>query len=466
MSTELDEIRSRLDPDQYSFADGDRREHSQDWGTDDADAVSPDLVVWPECTEDVSAVLAAANERGVPVTPYAAGTSLEGNPVPARGGISLDLTRMDDVHEIRPDGLQIDVGPGIYGSEINDALEEYGLMLPSLPSSGNISTIGGMIANDAAGMKTVKYGEVADWLLEAEAVLPTGEVITAGSKAVKTSSGYNLLDLLVGSEGTLAVVTRLTLRLTGRPEQVAAGRATFADLHDATEAVFDAVRSGVDVAKIELIDPLSAEMANATLGTDLPKAPLIFLEFHANRNVEAEVAFCRTIFEAHDVESFEVARRNEEMADLWEARRELAAAVRAYDPDLSPHKPGDVTVPIDAFPEMVRYIKAVGAEHDLMIPCFGHAGDGNVHYSVLVDPDDPAMVAKGEDLSERIVERAIELDGTATGEHGIGLGKREYLATEHDEAAIATMRAIKRSFDPNGILNPGKIFPEESTPRE
>ena len=466
MSTELDGIRALLEPDQYSSTDSDRRERSQDWGTREDDAVYPDLVVWPESTEDVATVLSAANERGIPVTPFAAGTSLEGNPVPVQGGISLDLTRMDDVHEIRPDALQIDVGPGIYGSEINDALESYGLVLPSLPSSGKISTIGGMIANDAAGMQTVKYGEVADWLLEVEAVLPTGEVITAGSKAVKTSSGYNLLDLLVGSEGTLAVITRLTLAVTGRPEQVWAGRATFADLDDATAAVSDAVRSGVDVAKIELIDPLSAEMANESLGTDLPDAPMVFLEFHADHHVEAEVEFCRTIFADHEVGAFEVAERDDRMASLWQARRELATAVRSYDPTLAPLKPGDVTVPIDAFPEMIRYIKELGNEHDLLIPCFGHAGDGNVHYSVLVDLEDPEMVATGEEVSDRIVERAIELDGTATGEHGIGLGKTDYLATEHDEASIATMRAVKESFDPNGILNPGKMFPTESPSQE
>lgn len=460
MANELAFLSSSLEPDQVSFGDADRRERSVDWGTADEDRVLPDVVVWPESTEDVSAVLAGANERGIPVTPYAAGTSLEGNAVPVARGISLDMSRMDDVYEVRPDDLQIDVGPGIYGDEINEAVKGYGLVLPSLPSSGKISTIGGMIANDASGMKTVKYGEVADWVLEVEAVLPNGDVFTAGSKAVKTSSGYNLLELLVGSEGTLAVVTRVTLRLAGRPEQVWAGRATFADLEDAAAAVFDAVRSGVDVAKIELIDAVSAEIANAHLDTGLPDAPMIFLEFHANHGIEAEVEFCRTVFDAHDVDQFEVAESDEGMAELWEARRNLADAVEPFDPDLSSLTPGDVTVPISAYPEIVRYVKELGEENDVMIPCFGHAGDGNLHYFVMVDPDDPAMVERGKDLSRRIVERAIEMGGTATGEHGVGLGKQAYLAAEHGETAVETMRAIKQAFDPNGILNPGKILPD------
>ncbi|MDZ5810078.1 FAD-binding oxidoreductase [Halorubrum sp. AD140] len=461
MSNEVEFLESRLADDQYSFTDADRRERAVDWGTDRDDASYPDVVVWPESTEDVSAVLEGANERGVPVTPYAAGTSLEGNPVPVRGGIALDMMRMDGIHEIRPHDLQIDVGPGVYGDDINAALESHGLVLPSLPSSGKISTIGGMIANDASGMKTVKYGEVADWLLEVEAVLPNGDVITAGSRAAKTSSGYNLIDLLVGSEGTLAVITRVTLRLTGRPEQIWAGRATFSELGDAADAVSDAIRSGVDVAKIELIDSLSVEIANANLDTDLPRSPTIFLEFHADHDIGTEVEFCRTIFESHDVETFEIADRDEKMSELWEARRELADAVEPYDPDLSSLTPGDVTVPISALPEIVDYVKELGVTNDVMIPCFGHAGDGNIHYFVMVDPADPEMVERGRDVSTKIVRRAIDLGGTATGEHGVGVGKREYLAAEHGPAAVATMRSIKSAFDPNGILNPGKVLPDD-----
>lgn len=450
-----------LDPDQISYGDADRKQRATDWGTDEADAVQPDVVVWPELTDDVSTVLTAANEHGVPVTPYAAGTSLEGNAVPVDRGITLDLSRMDAVLDLRPEDLQIDVQPGIFGDDLNEAVAEHGLFLPPLPSSGAISTIGGMIANDASGMKTVKYGEVADWVLELEVVLPTGEVITTGSKAVKTSAGYNLKELLVGSEGTLGVVTRATVKLAGRPEQIRGGRAIFDSLDDAADAVTDAVQSGVDVAKIELIDAFSAEVSNAFLDTNLPDKPIVFVEFHTNYGVENEIEFCRTVFEAHDVRRFEVSDNDQEMRELWEARRELAEAFEPYDRDLSPLTPGDITVPISNYTDIVNYAKELGDEHSVPVACFGHAGDGNIHYFVMVNPDDPDSVAAGETVSKKLVERAIELGGTATGEHGIGIGKRDYLAREYNDATVESMRAIKRALDPNGILNPRKIFPSE-----
>jgi D-lactate dehydrogenase (cytochrome) len=308
-------------------------------------------------------------------------------------------------------------------------------------------------------MQTVKYGEVADWVLELEAVLADGSVITAGSKAVKTSSGYNLTSLLVGSEGTLGVVTRATLELAGLPEQIRGGRAIFPTLDDAAAAIADAVRSGVDVAKIELIDATSAAMANAYLDTGLPDAPMAFVEFHANHGIEEEIDFCRAVFEAHGVERFEIAPESE-MDALWEARKELAFATRNYDPDLDPIHPGDVTVPISKYPEIIRYVQDLADEYGVLAPCFGHAGDGNVHYSVMVDTDDPEAVARGEEFYARVVERAIEMGGTATGEHGVGLGKRRFMEQEHGPETLEAMRAIKRALDPNDTLNPGKIFPE------
>ncbi|WP_435153080.1 FAD-binding oxidoreductase [Haladaptatus sp. DFWS20] len=448
-----------LGENQISFGDSHRSGHAGDWGTPEDEQVRPDAVVWPESTADVSAVLAAADEHRVPVTPYAAGTSLEGNATPSRGGISLDVTRMDGVLDVRPDDFQIDVEPGILGKTVDETVARHGLFFPPLPSSGDISTVGGMIANDASGMKTVKYGEVRDWVLELEAVLADGSVITAGSKAVKTSSGYNLKDLIVGSEGTLAVVTRATLELAGLPEQIRGGRAIFETLSDAVESVSDAVRSGVDVATIELVDETSATMANAYTGSALPDAPMVFVEFHANHGIEEEIEFCRSVFEAHDVARFEVAEGNE-MDELWQARRELAFAVQAYDPELSPLHPGDVTVPISHYPDMVRLVRRLADEHDLLIPCFGHAGDGNLHYSVLVDESDDDQIERAKDVGMEIVEKAIEVGGTCTGEHGIGRGKREYLELEHGEESVETMRRIKRALDTNDTLNPGKLFPE------
>jgi D-lactate dehydrogenase (cytochrome) len=443
-----------------SFEASARENPAADWVAQEAGlGVTPDAVVWPESTADVSAVLGAAHEREIPVTPYAAGTSLEGNAVPLFKGISMDMTKMNDVLEVRPDDFQIDVEPGVMGNVVDETVADHGLFFPPMPSSANLSTIGGMIINDASGQKTVKYGEVADWVLELEVVLADGTVIETGSKAVKTSSGYNLKNLIIGSEGTLGVVTRATLELEGIPEQIKGGRAVFEEMDDAAEAVFDAVRSGVDVAKIELIDPLAGEMANDYFDTGLPDAPMIFVEFHANHGIEEEIEFCRAIFESHDVERFEIADE-ERMDELWRARNELAFAVQQYDPDLSPRHPGDVTVPISKYPDIIRYAKELGEEYDILLPCFGHAGDGNVHYAALVDPDDEEMVEAAEAIYDGIVEKAIEWGGTATGEHGIGMGKRKFLELEHGEGGVEAMRAVKRALDPKDILNPGKMFPE------
>ncbi|MFC6835945.1 FAD-binding oxidoreductase [Halomarina ordinaria] len=444
-----------------SFDDDDRESHATDWGTAEGDeGVTPDAVVWPASTDEVATVLASADERGVPVTPYAAGTSLEGNAVPARRGISMNVTRMDAVLDVRPEDFQVDVRPGLVGQRIDEAVAEHGLFFPPMPASADISTIGGMIINDASGMKTVRYGEVGDWVLELEAVLADGTVLEVGSKAVKTSAGYNLKDLLVGSEGTLAVVTRATLRLARLPEQVRGGRAVFPTLDDATEAISATVRAGVDVATIELVDELSAAMANAYVGTDLPDAPMVFFEIHADHGIEEELRRCREAFEAHGVERFEAAADEAEMATLWRARRELALALRSYDEVLTPLAPGDVTVPIGKYPDIVRYAKSLADEYDLLVPTFGHAGDGNVHYSAFADPTDPEMVADAKAVYEKVVVRAIELGGTATGEHGVGLGKREFLELEHGVEGVEAMRRVKRAFDPNDTLNPGKMFPE------
>ncbi|THE64181.1 FAD-binding oxidoreductase [Salinadaptatus halalkaliphilus] len=454
-----------LEADQYSFECGRREAHATDWGTQDEDAPTvPDAVVWPESTADVAAVLEAATEQGVPVTPYAAGTGLEGNAVPAEGGISLDLTRMNDVRDYRPEDFQIDVGPGIIGSAVDEYVADDGLFFPPLPSSGDISTIGGMIATDASGMQTVKYGEVADWVLALEAVLADGTVVRTGSRAIKTSSGYNLTELLIGSEGTLAVVTEATLALAGRPQQVRGGRAIFETLDAAAAAIADALQTEIDVARIELVDELSARIANEYLGSDLPDAPMVFLEFHANHGIEEEIGLCRTIFSDYALERFEVSDDDAEMDRLWEARRELAYATRSYDPDRETLHPGDVTVPISGYPDIVREAKRVADEYDVTIPCFGHAGDGNLHYTVLANPTDPDELARGERAYREIVELAIEMGGTATGEHGIGQGKQAYLEPEHGAGGVDMMRRIKAALDPTGTLNPGKIFPDDDEP--
>jgi len=455
----LDDLAPDLDG-RISYGDSERANRAGDWSTPVDEEVTPDVVVWPHSTEDVSRVLAAANDRGVPVTPYAAGTGLEGNATPVERGISLDTTEMDAILEVRPDDLQIDVQAGVIGSDVDEAVASHGLFFPPLPSSGDFSTVGGMIATGASGMQTVKYGTVADWTLELEAVLADGTVVSLGSRAVKSSSGYNLRDVVVGSEGTLAVVTAATLRLSGIPHQKRGGRAVFDSLDDATTAISDAVTSGVDVAKIELVDEQAATVVNAYSGTDLPDAPTVFVEFHADHGIDEEVQFCRAIFESHDVRSFEVSADESEMADLWQARKDFGFATEDWDPDLDATHPGDVAVPISEYPALVRYIRELADERDLLAPAVGHAGDGNVHWVAIVDRDDPDETAKVDDLYRRVVEFAIDCGGTATGEHGVGRGKREFLVAEHGAGTVRAMKALKDALDPKGTLNPGKVFPD------
>ncbi|MFP4188970.1 MAG: FAD-binding oxidoreductase [Halobacteriales archaeon] len=458
--TDMSFLADAVEPSKVKLGEGERGRHANDWATEGRVEANPDAVVYPTTTDDVSRVLAACDERGVPVTPYAAATGLEGNAVPVRGGVSLDMTEMDSVIDVRPDDFQVDVEPGVYGSAVNEAVDSEGMFFPPLPSSGSISTIGGMVANDAGGMGTVRYGKVGDWIDELEVVLADGSVVEFGSKAKKTSSGYRMRDLIVGSEGTLGVVTRATLRLKGIPEQRRGGRATFPSLDDAASAVFDAVRSEVDVAKIELVDATAASMANDYLGTDLPDAPMVFVEFHANHGVEREVEFARSVFEAHNVESFEVGE-GDEADELWELRRELGVAIRSANPSLEPVHAGDIAVPLSEYPATVRYIKEVSEEYGLPIPCFGHAGDGNIHYLVLVEKENDEAMTEGVDVYEEIVEYALDVGGTCTAEHGIGLGKRKFMEREHGEDGVAAMRAVKDALDPNGTLNPGKVFPDD-----
>ena len=447
-----------LRDDQFSTTESDRDHHSRDWGTPPEAAVEPDVVVWPESTEDVSALLQTASDHGVPVTPFAAATGIEGNAVPVRGGISLDMTRMDSILEIRPDDLQVDVEPGVFGADVNEALERHGLFFPPLPTSGDIATVGGMIATNASGKQTVKYGKVGDWVMELEVVLADGSVVELGTKAAKTSSGYNLRDLVIGSEGTLAVVTRATLKLAGLPEQRRAGRVVFDSFGTAAAAASDLVRSGVDVAALELIDSLAAEMANAYVDGDLPEKPMAFLEFHANHGVDEEIDFCRAVLDRHDPLSVEFGDESAQ-ADLWEARRELADATRAYYPHLDSIVAGDVAVPVSKYPGLIERIHELSRERDIPIPCFGHAGDGNIHFDVFADRADDEAWARAADTYETIVREAIRMGGTATGEHGIGRGKRKFMVDEHGEGGVRAMRAVKRALDPDGLLNPGKVLP-------
>jgi D-lactate dehydrogenase (cytochrome) len=423
----------------------------------------PDVVVFPESTAEVAAALAFANERGVPVTPFGAGSSLEGHVIPIHGGISLDLTRMDRVLDLRPADLSATVQPGVMRSALARAAGEHGLFFPVDP--GADASLGGMAATNASGTTTVRYGGMRAQVLALEVVLADGSVIRTGSRAVKSSAGYNLTSLFVGSEGTLGVITELTVRLYGIPEYTIAVRAAFPDVDAACRAAADIVGSGVLVTRVELLDAATIAAVNAYKGTAYPEAPSLFVEFGGTEEgVAGDLVATRELAEGEGASGFEYERDADARARLWEARHHCLFALLATAPG-KVHKSTDVCVPVSELAGAVRHAREAVELHGLTAAVIAHAGDGNYHALFMLDPDAPAELEAADRLNAEIVEYALARGGTCTGEHGIGMGKLGYLEQEHGDL-LPLMRGLKRLFDPNGILNPGKVVsPESSTLR-
>ncbi|HET9675122.1 MAG TPA: FAD-linked oxidase C-terminal domain-containing protein [Gaiellaceae bacterium] len=415
---------------------------------------SPDVVVFPESTEDVARVLAWANDERVPVVPFGAGTSLEAHVIPVHGGISLDLSRMNRVLEVLPGDLQVRVQPGVLRSEVNVAVAEHGLWFPVDP--GADASLGGMAATNASGTTTVRYGGMRPNVLGLEAVLADGTVIRPGTRTVKTSAGYDLRSLFVGSEGTLGVITELTLRLHALPEQPIALRAAFRDVGAACRSAVSLVGAGVTVTRCELLDEATLRAVNAFEGTSYAELPSLFVEVDG----EEALASAREVLGWEDAVDLEAETTVEARTRLWRARHHAAHAVAA----LAPGKrwfATDVCVPLSTLPEAVEHARACTERRGIAAAVTAHAADGNYHLVHVVDPDDPADVAAAQDLYAELVEWALERGGTSTGEHGIGLGKIDYLEREHGDL-VPYLRALKQVFDPNGILNPGKVVREEA----
>lgn len=417
----------------------------------------PAVVVWPHSTEEISKILAWADDELIPITPWGAGTSTEGNPIPVAGGVVLDLTAMDKILNLWTDDMQIQVEPGISYKDMNHKLRHQGLFFP--PDPGASATIGGMVANGASGVRTVKYGGTKDYVMGLEMVVPGGQVINTGSRAHKSSSGYDLTRLIVGSEGTLGVVTKATLRLAGRPEHFAAVVASFPSVETATKAVVQVIATGTGPAALEMLTAPVAGVLNRDHKLGLPESPLLLMEFNGfSENSLAEALemvedVCRDL----DCLAFETGLGREQRDKLWSARHDLAEVIKRAHPGLE-NLITDAAVPISAYPALIARCQEVLERDKLDGYVFGHAGDGNLH---LVWPGDPAQKEHWEKIekgNQKIVEYAIELGGTATGEHGVGIGKRRYMVQEHG-ASLEYMRRIKQAFDPKGIMNPGKILP-------
>ncbi|NLV74517.1 MAG: FAD-binding protein [Chloroflexi bacterium] len=418
-----------------------------------------DVIVWPSSTEQVAAIVGYANQRKLPVVAWSGGSSLEGNPVPVVGGILLAMYRMKAILDIREQDLQVVVQPGIIYDDLNTALGKKGLFFPPAPGSADVATIGGMVANNSSGMRAVKYGVTRHYVLKLKVVLADGSVITVGSNAKKSASGYDLVSLFVGSEGTLGIVTEVTLRLMGLPEQTAAVVASFEAMEDATGVVYDAISGGLDPSAIEILDETTIAVTNQRQGLALREEPTLFVEFHGNEAaIEEQLEFLRELCEDHGCLAFDQATNTEARNKLWVARKEAHDSIKESHPGKTMIS-GDVCVPMSCFGEMVHFVHQVSERTGLIIYVFGHAGDGNLHTEAIVDRQVEGEYELGLAATDEIVNHALEVGGTASGEHGVGLGKRQFMLTEHGDS-LAVMRIIKQTLDPNGILNPGKIFPD------
>jgi D-lactate dehydrogenase (cytochrome) len=409
----------------------------------------PDVVVYPESTAEVSAVLAHASAEGVPVVPFGAGSSLEGHVIPLRGGISLDLTRMNTVLAVRPEDLTATVQAGATRSRLEAAAGPHGLWFPVDP--GADATLGGMAATNASGTTTVRYGGMRAHVLALEVVLADGRVIRTGTRAVKTSAGYNLTELFVGSEGTLGVITELTLRLRPIPDRIVVARAAFPSVEAACSAAAALIGAGVLVTRCELLDATTIAALNAFKGTTFPESPYLFLE------LSGDIAEARDLLEDEGASAFESETDPTARSRMWDARHNALHASLALSPG-SKAMTTDVAVPLSELAPAIEHARDSLDASGLRGGIVGHVGDGNFHVAFLLDPDDEASVAQAEALNTALVEDALARGGTCSGEHGIGLGKIAYLAREHGDL-VPLYRGIKQLLDPAGILNPGKVVP-------
>jgi D-lactate dehydrogenase (cytochrome) len=432
---------------QYGASEGHHKEHL------------PDLVVRPADVEEVQALVRAAGACGVPVVPYGAGTSLEGNAAAVAGGLCIDLSEMNRIVEIDSDDMLCVVEPGVTREQLNAELRGTGLFFPVDP--GADATLGGMIATRASGTNAVRYGTMRENTLALKIVAADGSLIRTGSRARKSAAGYDLTHLFVGSEGTFGITVEATLRLHGLPETMLAGTWPFETLDGAVRTVIATIQAGIPVARIELLDAAAIRACNRHAGLGLPEQPTLFLELHGSAaSVHEQLDFIQAI--GSDLGGGDLARavETEDRSRLWKARHQALPAARAMIPGAVTWVT-DVCVPISRLADAIARVQASVAEAGLFAPILGHVGDGNFHVFFVLRPDDREAWAAARRIEEEMVAHALSVGGTSTGEHGIGIGKREALVAEHGEQAVRLMRRLKQAIDPEGLLNPGKLFLDE-----
>lgn len=419
----------------------------------------PDAVLFPRHEQDVSDVLKYCNEHRIVLVPRGAGSGFTGGALPANGGVVLGFEKhMNKILEIDMQNMVAIVQPGVINMELQRAVEEVGLFYPPDPASQEYSTIGGNVNENAGGMRAAKYGITKDYVMAIRAVLPNGDIIKAGKRTIKDVAGYNIAGILIASEGTLAVTTEVTLKLLSKPKMTKTAMGIFASVKDAMEAVYKTMASGVTPVAMEFLDNLSIRAVEQTYHKGLPIEAGAILITDVDGNLEEDLDFqlgqIEKVFRENGCNDFKIAQNKQEAADLWFARRNVSQCISVYG---SKKINEDITVPRSALPELLEKFDLIAKKYNINIPCFGHTGDGNVHTNVMVDGKDPEQVKIGHLAIVEVFQATIDMGGTLSGEHGIGLSKAPYMSMAFTPEEMALFQSIKRAFDPNNILNPFKM---------
>ena len=417
----------------------------------------PSCGVWPETAEQISEIMKLANREGIPVIPRGSGTGLSGMAIPAKGGIVLDLSHMNKIVKISIEDRLVIVQPGVVYATLEKALAPYGFFFPPDPASGKVCTLGGNVATNAGGVKGAKYGTTKDYVLGLQVVLPDGRIMRTGSKAIKSVSGYDLTKLFVGSEGTLGTVTEIMLKINPKPIANSTGIGTFDSLEDAGHAVSQIMHSGILPSVLEILGRETLIAINKNTDLNLPEVDAMLLaetDGYTQEETRYQINKVLEIFKKNHAKEMKEAESESEAAELWKARKSAYAVLARIKTHFVLE---DVTVPISKVADMLRGVNEIARKYNLQIATYGHAGDGNLHPQILYDGYDPDQVRRMEAASEELFRLAVSLEGTLTGEHGIGLSKAAYMTLEHDPVAMDVMRSLKKLFDPNNILNPGKM---------
>ncbi len=449
----LDDLQALLGADRVLTGDDVRAQH----GVDESfhPAAAPDAVIYPASTEEAAAIVAVCARHRAPLVPFGAGTSLEGHVQALRGGVTVDMREMNRILRLSVDDLDVSVQAGVTRKQLDAALRPEGVFFPVDP--GADATLGGMVATGASGTTTVRYGAMRENVLSLVVVTADGQVVRTRSRARKSSAGYDLTRLFIGSEGTLGLVCEVTLRVQPTPEAMSAAVCAFPTLRDAVDCVLAVSQNAIPVARIELLDEMLIEAINRHSGLDHAVAPTLFFEFHGTADeVAAQAKEAEQLAAEHGARGFAWATDEAQRRKMWDARHRAYDATRALRPGTSALTT-DVCVPVSALADAILRTRADLDEHGLTGSILGHVGDGNFHVTLLIDRDDPDDVERGMAFHDRVVRGALDAGGTCTGEHGVGYGKAAYLELEHGAAGVELMRAVKRALDPDDIFNPGKI---------